>query len=97
MRKHTMSVFCTLSAIAVCLLSCNIIEPEHDPITYGESYIPYMISTDKAAYLPGEAVQLSINNLPEQAATVRYTHLGLVLKEETVSSKTWTWQPPTTP
>ena len=90
-----MSVFCTLSAIAVCLLSCNIIEPDHDPVTYGESYIPHLISTDKAAYKPGETVQLSINTLPEQAATVRYTHLGQVLKEETVSSKTWTWQPPT--
>lgn len=95
MRKHTMSVFCTLSAIAVCLLSCNIIEPENDPITYGESYIPHMLSTDKAAYLPGEAVKLSINSLPDQAVTVRYTHLGQVLKEETVTDKSWTWQPPT--
>ncbi len=93
-RSFSVAVF-ALSAIAVFCTSCNLIEPEHDPITYGESYIPYMISTDKAAYKPGETVQLSINSLPEQAATVRYTHLGLVLKEETVSSKTWTWQPPT--
>ena len=75
--------------------SCNLIEPEHDPITYGESYIANMLRTDKAAYKPGETVNLSINGLPEQAVTVRYTHLGKVLKEESVSSKTWTWQPPT--
>ena len=89
-----MSVFCTLCSVLL-MASCNIIEPEHDPITYGESYIPYMLSTDKAAYLPGEAVTLSLNSMPDQAVTVRYTHLGKVLKQENVSSKSWTWQPPT--
>jgi len=94
MRKHYMSVFCTLCSVLL-MASCNIIEPEHDPITYGESYIPYMLSTDKAAYRPGETVTLGINSMPDQAVTVRYTHLGKVLKEENVSSKSWTWQPPT--
>ena len=90
MRKHYMSVFCTLCSVLL-MASCNIIEPEHDPITYGESYIPYMLSTDKAAYRPGETVTLGINSMPDQAVTVRYTHLGKVLKEENVSSKSWTW------
>ena len=72
-----------------------ILSPEHDPITYGESYIPNLLSTDKAAYAPGEVVRLSINSLPEQAVTIRYTHLGTVIKEENVTSKSWTWQPPT--
>lgn len=93
-RSFSVAVF-ALSTIAVFCTSCNIIEPENDPITYGESYIPHMLSTDKAAYLPGEAVKLSINSLPDQAVTVRYTHLGAVLKEETVTDKSWTWQPPT--
>ena len=91
---NKMSVICILYSV-LALAACNLIEPEHDPITYGESYIPNMLSTDKAAYVPGEPVKLSINSLPEQAVKVRYTHLGKVLKEETVSSKTWTWQPPT--
>ena len=49
-----------LSTLVVFCTSCNIIEPENNPITYGESYIPHMLSTDKAAYLPGEAVQFSM-------------------------------------
>ena len=89
-----MSVICILYSV-LALTACNIISPINDPITYGESYIPNMLSTDKAAYAPGEPVKLSINSLPEQAVTVRYTHLGKVLKEETVTGKSWTWQPPT--
>jgi dextranase len=94
--KRSVSVaVCTLSAIAVFCVSCNIISPEHDPITYGESYISHLLSTDKAAYQPGEPVRLSINSLPESAVTIRYTHLGTVLKEEPLTSQQWTWQPPT--
>jgi len=89
-------MFFFLTALcSVCLQACNILSPEHDPITYGESYIPNLLSTDKAAYAPGEVVRLSINSLPEQAVTIRYTHLGTVIKEENVTSKSWTWQPPT--
>ena len=87
---------CILTILSAMLLtvSCNLIEPEHDPITYGESYIANLLSTDKAAYKPGETVKLSLNSLPEQAVTVRYTHLGKVLKQEPVTSASWTWQPP---
>lgn len=93
-RSLSVAVF-VLSALAVFCTSCNIIEPEHDPITYGESYIPNLMSTDKAAYKPGESVRLSINSLPQEPATVRYTYLGQVIKEEPVSSSSWIWQPPT--
>ncbi len=94
MRKYSMHIVSILSSVLL-IASCNLIEPEHDPITYGESYIPSLLSTDKAAYKPGEAVTFSINSLPEQTVIVRYMHLGSVLKEETVSAKSWTWQPPT--
>ena len=90
---RNMSVICIMCSVLV-MVACNEINPVHDPITYGESYIPHLLSTDKAAYQPGEPVRLSINSLPEQAATVRYTHLGQVIKEESLSSKSWTWQPP---
>ena len=94
-RSNRLFIAGLTALCAVCLQACNIIEPEHDPITYGESYIPNMLSTDKAAYAPGEAVIFSLNSMPEQAVKVRYTHLGTVLKEETVTGKSWTWQPPT--
>ena len=92
-RSFSMAVF-ALSALAVSLASCNIISPDNDPITYGESYIPNLLSTDKAAYKPGEAVTLSLNSLPEQAVQVRYSHLGTQLSQQAVTSKSWTWQPP---
>lgn len=99
MRKSLLSLsvigFWSLSMLAYGLTACNAIEPEHDPITYGESYIPHLMSTDKAAYKPGESVRLSINSLPQEPATVRYTYLGQVIKEEPVSSSSWIWQPPT--
>ena len=76
------------------LISCNIIAPDNDPVTYGESYIPNLLSTDKAAYKPGEKVTFSLNSMPEGAVTVRYTHLGKTLKQESLSSREWTWQPP---
>ena len=86
---------CGLLSLSVSgLMSCNIISPDNDPITYGESYIPNLLSTDKAAYKPGETVTLSLNSMPEQAVQVRYTHLGETLSQTAVISQSWTWQPP---
>lgn len=84
----------SLSMLACGLSSCNIIEPEHDPVTYGESYIPHMLRTDKAAYKPGETVALSTNALPEGKSTIRYTHLGQTIAEQPLTALQWTWQPP---
>ena len=72
----TLSVSGLLTLSVSGLISCNIIEPDNDPVTYGESYIPNLLSTDKAAYQPGEKVTLSLNSMPEGSVTVRYTHLG---------------------
>ena len=88
-----MSIIYILFA-ALVISSCNLIEPDHDPITYGESYIPNLLSTDKAAYKPGEKVTFSLNSMPEGSVTVRYTHLGKTIKQEPLSSLEWTWQPP---
>ena len=72
--------FWSLSMLACSLTACNAIEPENNPITYGESYIPHLMSTDKAAYKPGESVRLSINSLPQEPAIVRYSYLGQVIR-----------------
>lgn len=82
-------------ATLLLLVGCNLISPEHDPITYGETYVTHLLSTDKACYAPGEAVSFSLNALPEGKATIRYQHLGKTISEQTLSSLTWTWQPPT--
>ena len=80
--------------LLVATTGCNMNEPTQDPITYGETYIRYLMRTDKAAYAPGQTVSLTVNNLPEGTVKVRYQHLGKTLSEQTLTSKQWTWQPP---
>jgi len=83
-----------LAMLLMAATGCNTIDPQNDPITYGETYIHFLLETDKACYEPGEAVQMHINNLPENGATVRYQHLGNTIGEQPVLSASWTWQPP---
>ena len=40
--------------LAFSLAGCIDDEPSHNPITYGDGYITVLLSTDKAAYQPGE-------------------------------------------
>ena len=47
--------------LAFSLAGCIDDEPSNNPITYGDGYITVLLSTDKAAYQPGEPVQLSLN------------------------------------
>ena len=84
-----------LAILLVAAAGCNNINPENDPISYGETYIHFLLGTDKACYRPGEAVRLHINNMPENRATVRYQHLGKTISEQPVTALSWTWQPPT--
>lgn len=55
---------------------------------------PLALSTDKAAYRPGEAVALSLNRSAAAQARVRYKHLGRVVAEAAVSGSSWRWTPP---
>ena len=47
----------------IATTGCNTNEPTQDPVTYGETYIPYMLRTDKACYTPGQTVSFTLNNL----------------------------------
>ncbi len=75
-----------LMTLLVATTGCNINEPTQDPVTYGETYIPYLMSTDKACYAPGQKVSFTLNNLPEGTVKVRYQHLGQTLSEQTVTA-----------
>ena len=95
MKRH---LYMSNMILAMLLMAagCNLMEPDNNPVTYGESYIGYpFLSTDKACYQPGEAVQLSLTNYPA-CGVIRYQHLGHVIEEQPVTSAIWTWQPPTT-
>jgi dextranase len=52
------------------------------------------VVTDQARYTPGSEVTFTADNVPQEV-TVRYRHLNETLMEEPMTSKTWTWSPPT--
>ena len=54
----------------------------------------YNIETDKCSYAPGEVVTLTISPMPPSGFRVRYRHLGDVIADTLLSSRTWTWQAP---
>ena len=75
------------------LFSCAKNKTHANPITTGDSLNNITLITDKAVYSPGANVVFKINTLPT-GCTVRYYHLGQVLKEELLTSASWSWQAP---
>ena len=57
---------------------------------------PLLLSTDKAAYAPGEAVTFALSGSVPANARVRYEYEDSLLDEAPVSGSTWSWQPPST-
>ena len=92
MRRIT---YIFLSA-ALVLGSCiDEVDSSVNPITYGDGYMEVYLSTDKAAYIPGEEVKIKLNKMVEGNATVRYRHLNQVIEETPLTSNEWSWNPPT--
>ena len=88
-------IYILLSA-ALVLSSCiDEVDSSVNPITYGDGYMEVYLSTDKAAYIPGEEVKIKLNNMVEGNATVRYHHLNQVIEETPLTSNEWSWNPPT--
>ncbi|MDR0830382.1 MAG: glycoside hydrolase family 66 protein [Prevotellaceae bacterium] len=91
MNKMILSIIMSLCLLSGCT---DYYDTKNDPITYGDTYFNTVLSTDKACYAPGEAVQFKLRE-PLNNAKVRYSHLGKVLKEENIAGTTWLWTPPT--
>lgn len=91
MKRYMKMLLLPLMLIGI---GCNPLRIDVDPITYGDSYIEHLMSTDKACYQPGEAVRLSVNSIPEGEVRVRYCHLDKTLRDEVLSGNKWIWQPP---
>lgn len=84
-----------LLGAALVLGSCiDEVDSSVNPITYGDGYMEVYLSTDKAAYNPGEEVKLKLNKMVEGNATVRYRHLNQLIEEMPLTSTEWTWTPP---
>ncbi|MDB5151849.1 MAG: hypothetical protein JWR54_600, partial [Mucilaginibacter sp.] len=52
------------------------------------------VSTDKAAYRPGDIVTFTVDQTLPVAAKVRYKQAGTILQDVAISGKTWTWTAP---
>ena len=90
--KHIGRLCLLLVFIACSNDDSNLSEPyeEGTDQTYQEVL---GFTKDKAKYNPGEEVTFSVNGT-HQNTVVRYKYLGRVVTEESLSSRTWTWTPP---
>lgn len=76
-------------------LSAVACEPDESSFTPAPGIdVHYSLSTDKAAYVPGEAVRFNIRPELGETAQVRVTHLGSTVDELTVTGTSFTWSPP---
>lgn len=75
------------------LSTCTKNKTSANPITNGNSISNLSLNTDKAVYNPGENVLFKINEVPA-GCTIRYRHLGTILKEEPLAASSWNWQLP---
>lgn len=53
------------------------------------------LSTDRAAYVPGETVTVALEGTIGPQARVRYQHLGRIVEDLPVAGNRWNWTPPT--
>ncbi|MDR1718469.1 MAG: glycoside hydrolase family 66 protein [Prevotella sp.] len=84
-------IFC----LTISLWSCeDYYDTDNDPVVYGVTYFKADLHTDKASYKPGETVRFTLKEKPSGSVKVRYSHLGKVISEETLSSATWDWTTP---
>lgn len=83
---------------SLIFFSCeDYYDTNNNPITYGETYFPIDLTTDKPIYQPGEPVLFNLAkeiDFKNGEIKVRYSHLGTVLSEELLVGKEWTWNPP---
>jgi dextranase len=61
------------------------------PILLGDTL---EMNTDKARYLPGETVTLTVAHVPEGKVIVCYKHLSKEIGTHSLTSRSWNWKPP---
>ena len=84
-----------IALLPLLLFSCRDVNPSATEYEYSTEIVAKKIEivTNKSAYAPGENVEFNLKSLPA-GAMVRYTYLGKTIDEQSVSSQTWTWTPP---
>ena len=54
----------------------------------------YQAETDRCCYAPGATATLTLSTAPPQGTRVRYRHLGDIICDTMLTSRSWTWTMP---
>ena len=54
----------------------------------------YQVETDLCSYAPGQTVTLTMTSAPPQGTRVRYRHMGDIIADTLLTSRSWTWTAP---
>lgn len=91
MKKIYLTVALCLALFSACK---DYYDTDNDPVVYGETYFNADLSTDKACYNPGETVKFTLKQKMSGNLKVRYSHLGQMLSEVSLTSSSWDWIAP---
>jgi dextranase len=94
MRKRSVKLIC-LAFSLLLITGCNK-NDEDNPDTIPGNTISVNISTDKAVYKPGDIVSFTADKDLPATALIRYRQLNQTVNEVSYSSRSWTWQTPST-
>lgn len=101
-KKKSLAVLASMSLTATMLFGCmnSNSEPVFQAKTIQQGKWVDELSTDQAAYAPGESVKLSLSlneKVKEGKILVQYKHLEETVKEEEIDLKdqdiSWSWKP----
>jgi dextranase len=101
-KKKSLAVLASMSLTAAMLFGCvnSSSEPIFQAETIQQGKWVNELTTDKAAYAPGDSVKLSLSlneKVKEGKILVQYKHLAETVKEEEIDVKdqnmSWSWTP----
>lgn len=84
--------YCIVFSVLV-FSACEASEGERPPVS-PPAVSSVAVSIDKASYLPGEEVVITISQSVPSTVKVRYRFLNEILEEASVEGTTWKWIPP---
>ncbi|GAO45458.1 putative glycosidase [Flavihumibacter petaseus NBRC 106054] len=76
------------------IAGCKKDGPTNNPITPGQSAYQVDLSTDKAAYYPGDRVMFTISKTIPGTVKVRYRRQSTTLREDALTGTSWEWVAP---